>query len=147
MSAPFYTVKDVPAQDFIRAYAEYLKKNNKIKIPEWASIVKTGLGKEISPIDQDWMYVRAAALARKIYVRGHWGVGNLTHMFGSVNDNGKHESGSGKVIRYLLQQLESIKVLKKDNKSLLKKGSRIVTKEGQQDLNRIATQVALAARK
>jgi small subunit ribosomal protein S19e len=49
-----------------------LKKNNKIKIPDWASIVKTGLGKEISPIDQDWMYVRAAALARKIYVRGHW---------------------------------------------------------------------------
>jgi small subunit ribosomal protein S19e len=43
--------------------------------------------------------------------------------------------------------LETIKVLKKDNKSLLKKGSRIVTKEGQQDLNRIATQVALAARK
>lgn len=30
------------------------------------------------------------------------GVGNLTHMFGSRNDNGKHESGSGKVIRYLL---------------------------------------------
>jgi hypothetical protein len=30
------------------------------------------------------------------------GVGNLTHMFGSSNDNGKHESGSGKVIRYLL---------------------------------------------
>ena len=51
-------------------------------------------------------------------------------MFGSSNDNGKHESGSGKVIRYLLQQLETIKVLKKDNKSLLKKGSRIVTKEG-----------------
>ena len=29
----FYTVKDVPAQDFIKAYAEYLKKNDKIKIP------------------------------------------------------------------------------------------------------------------
>lgn len=29
----FYTVKDVPAADFIKAYAEYLKKNDKIKIP------------------------------------------------------------------------------------------------------------------
>lgn len=29
----FYTVKDVPAQDFIKAYAEFLKKNDKIKIP------------------------------------------------------------------------------------------------------------------
>ncbi|CAK79982.1 unnamed protein product (macronuclear) [Paramecium tetraurelia] len=27
MATPFFTVKDVPAQDFIHAYAEYLKKN------------------------------------------------------------------------------------------------------------------------
>jgi small subunit ribosomal protein S19e len=25
-----FTVKDVPAEDFIKGYAEYLKKNNKI---------------------------------------------------------------------------------------------------------------------
>lgn len=28
-----FTVKDVPAQDFIKAYADYLKKNDKIKLP------------------------------------------------------------------------------------------------------------------
>lgn len=58
------------------------------------------------------------------------------------NRRERHEKGSGKVIRYLMQQLESIKVLQKDKNSLLKRNSRVVSKEGQQDLNRIATQVA-----
>lgn len=95
--------------------------------------------------------MRVAALARKIYVRGHWGVGNLRHMFGIRTKNGNrpeaHSIASGKVIRWGLQQLESIQVVKKDKKSELKKFSRVVTQEGQKDLNRIATQVALAARK
>ena len=30
----FYTVKDVPAGVFIRKYAEYLKKNDKIELPK-----------------------------------------------------------------------------------------------------------------
>ena len=38
-------------------------------------------------------------------------------------------------------------VLKKDKKSLLKKNSRTVSKTGATDLNRIATEVAIAARK
>ena len=29
-----YTVKDVPAQDFIKAYADHLKKNDKVDIPK-----------------------------------------------------------------------------------------------------------------
>ena len=28
-----FTVKDVPAGDFIKAYADFLKKNDKIKLP------------------------------------------------------------------------------------------------------------------
>jgi ribosomal protein S19E (S16A) len=30
----FYSVKDVPAYDFIRAYANYLKKNDKLELPK-----------------------------------------------------------------------------------------------------------------
>ena len=30
----FFTVKDIPAEDFIIAYAEFLKKNDKIKLPK-----------------------------------------------------------------------------------------------------------------
>jgi len=35
-------VKDIPAEDFIKGYAEYLKKNNKFVIPKWSDFVKTG---------------------------------------------------------------------------------------------------------
>jgi len=38
----FFTVKDVPAREFIEAFANYLKKNNFIERPAWIDIVKTG---------------------------------------------------------------------------------------------------------
>lgn len=38
----FFTVKDVPAKEFIEAFANYLKKNNFIERPSWIDIVKTG---------------------------------------------------------------------------------------------------------
>ena len=78
-----HTVKDVPADDFIIAYAEYLKKNKKLVIPKWSDFVKTGKGKEIAPIDADWLYIRCASVARKIYLRGHLGVGTMQHIYGA----------------------------------------------------------------
>lgn len=41
----FFTVKDIPAADFIRAYADFLKKNNKLERPQWVDYVKTGKSK------------------------------------------------------------------------------------------------------
>ena len=38
----FFTVKDLSAQEFIDAFAQYLKKNNLIERPAWADYVKTG---------------------------------------------------------------------------------------------------------
>jgi small subunit ribosomal protein S19e len=40
----FYTVKDVPAADFIKAYADFLKKNSKLERPVWADYIKTSKG-------------------------------------------------------------------------------------------------------
>ena len=54
----FFTVKDVSAADFISAYANHLKKNNKLDRPEWLDFVKTGVGKELAPYDPDWIYTR-----------------------------------------------------------------------------------------
>lgn len=38
----FFTVKDLPAKEFIDAFAQYLKKNNFVERPAWADLVKTG---------------------------------------------------------------------------------------------------------
>ena len=110
MEQKYLTVKDVPANHFIAAYAEYLKRSNKIEIPAWVDYVKTGKSKQLCPYDRDWLYVRAAALARKVYLRAHLGVGALKKIYGGTKNSGsrpKHfVTASGKVLRYLLKQLE-----------------------------------------
>ena len=35
------SLRDVPAADFIAAYAAHLKKGGKIELPEWVDVVKT----------------------------------------------------------------------------------------------------------
>lgn len=53
-----------------------------MQLPAWADIAKTGAFKELAPIDPDWYYVRAAAVARKIYINQGLGVGAMRKMFG-----------------------------------------------------------------
>jgi len=76
------TVKDVPAQEFVQAYAQHLKRSGKIRVPKWADLVKTATFKELSPYDPDWYYIRAASIARKVYLRGGLGVGKLRQLYG-----------------------------------------------------------------
>ncbi len=52
------TVKDVPAAEFINAYAAHLKRVGQVELPQWVDTVKTSPSKELAPYDQDWFYVR-----------------------------------------------------------------------------------------
>lgn len=143
------TVKDVPAANFIAAYAEHLKRSNKLEIPSWVDYVKTGKHKEMAPYDRDWLYIRGAALARKVYLRAHLGVGALKKIYGGSKANGTRPShfatGSGKILRYLLQQLEKNGLIGIDEEERVrgKSGGRKITKKGQQDLDSIAKQIKL----
>merc|ERR1719486_1260569 len=111
------TVKDVPAIDFIKAFAAYLKKSELIKEPKWLNFVKTSCKKELAPYDPDWLYTRAAALARKVYLRHNIGVGALRHIYGGKWRRGvrtpRHGVAGKKVIRYCLQQLTKAQILEK----------------------------------
>ncbi|CAN6859264.1 unnamed protein product [Brassica oleracea var. botrytis] len=64
------TVKDVSPHEFVKAYASHLKRSGKIELPPWTDIVKTGKLNELAPYDPDWYYIRAASMARKVYLRG-----------------------------------------------------------------------------
>ena len=66
---PSVSVKDVSQQDFTVALAAHFKKSGKMKIPEWVDLIKTNVGKELAPYDEDWFYVRCASMARHIYIR------------------------------------------------------------------------------
>ena len=83
-------------------------------------------------------YVRAAAVARHIYLRKTVGVGRLRKVHGSVKNRGSrpnhHVDASGSVDRKVIQSLEKIGVLEYDEE----KGGRRITQSGQRDLDRIA---------
>ncbi|CAJ0648633.1 10159_t:CDS:2 [Entrophospora sp. SA101] len=132
------SVKDVSPHEFVKAYADFLKKSGKLEIPKWVDLVKTGPYKELAPYDPDWFYIRAASVARHIYLRSNVGVGALKKLHGGRKRRGTrpshHADSSGAVARKVLQSLEKIKILEKDPK----KGGRRITRDGQRDLDRIA---------
>ncbi|KAG0648739.1 40S ribosomal S19 [Hyphodiscus hymeniophilus] len=150
------SVRDVDAQKFIEAYSAFLKRQGKLPIPGmalrftmivlfsansysgWVDTVKTGPAKELPPQSIDWFYVRAAAIARHVYLRKTVGVGRLRKVHGSTRNRGSrpshHVDASGSVDRKVMQALEKIGVLEQDEE----KGGRRITQSGQRDLDRIA---------
>lgn len=45
---------------------------------------KTGQSNELSPYDKDWYYIRAASVARHIYIRKGVGIGALSKIYGGI---------------------------------------------------------------
>merc|ERR1712168_346025 len=132
------TVKDVNPQDFVRAFAAHLKKS-KLKVPEMAEIVKTSKAHELGPTDPDWFYVRAASVARHVYLRPNVGVGAERKIYGGAKRNGTRPChfclSSSSVARKVLQSLEGIKMVTKDVN-----GGRTIAPTGRRDMDRIAGQ-------
>jgi len=83
------------ADAFIKAYSSHLKRSGKLEVPTWVDIVKTGAYKELGPYDPDWFYVRAAAVARHIYLRKAVGIGALAKLHGGKNRRGNRPSHHG----------------------------------------------------
>lgn len=131
------TVRDVNSAAFIAAYAEVLKNNDKFVVPKWADYVKTGVHKELAPYDPDWYFIRAAAIARKIYLRQGTGVGALKKRFGGAYRRGAapehHQDAAGGLIRNILQTLDELKITE-----IHPMGGRRITRIGQQNLDLVA---------
>lgn len=142
---PGVTVRDVDAQKFIVAYADFLKRQGKLQIPGWVDTVKTSHSNELPPQSQDWFYIRAAAVARHVYLRKSVGVGRLAKVHGSTKNRGSrpnhHCDASRSVDRKVLQALEKIGIVEKiddEEEGGSGKGGRRITQAGQRDLDRIA---------
>ena len=57
-------------------------RSGKVKVPEWADLVKTAVFKELAPFDEDWFLIRMASLARHIYIRSPIGVKTVKRIYG-----------------------------------------------------------------
>ncbi|KAG2335753.1 hypothetical protein BDR05DRAFT_897835 [Suillus weaverae] len=117
---------------FIVAYASHLKWLGKLEVPTWSHLTtQTGIT-ELAPYDPDWYYVRAAAVARHIYLRKDVGIGALTKLHGGRNRRGNrpshHADSSASVQRKVCQSLEKIGVLEQTDN-----GGRRISQDGQRD--------------
>lgn len=141
-------VEEVCPVKLIDILAKALKEDKKLPKPKEAAYIKTGHGRELAPENEDWYYVRAASILRKLYMeelinpeKSKYGYGVLwfARIYGGSKNNGHKPShtvtGSKSVVRRILQSLEHIKLVSK-----LSDGGRKLSPEGLSFLESMANQ-------
>ena len=84
-------------------------------MPKYSALVKTSRANDCEPISADYIYYRAAAICRKLYLTKskNVGVGSLRSMFSKKQRRGsqppKTFRSGGKIIRDLVIQLKGAK--------------------------------------
>ena len=114
------SIYDVPANKLIEKVASKLKDKPELSPPAWADWVKTGPFKERPPQQEDWWYIRSAAILRSVYKLGPIGVSKLRRKYGGRKNKGtapdETYKGSGSIIRKILQKLEIVGFVKQGQK-------------------------------
>jgi small subunit ribosomal protein S19e len=132
-------VFDVPSDVLIGRLATILK-NEDIPAPSWIPFVKTGAHADKPPQDREWWHTRCASLMRKIYLNGPIGINELRNVYGGGRPSGygaaHHKDASGAIIRNAIQGLEKLGYVEK-----IEKKGRVVSKQGMQKLDRLATEI------
>ena len=135
------TPYDVPPSVLIERLAKHLKEEvDEINPPSWTPFAKTGIHTQRPPRNPDWWFTRCSSLLRKIYVKGPIGIQKLRSEYGGRIDRGakpEHaRKGSGAIVRKALQQLQAAGLVEQS-----KNEGRVVTSEGRQLLDRLATEI------
>ena len=140
------TALDVPSNNLINTLATYFKEKNVIKMPKYALLVKCSKANDCEPINQDYIYYRAAAICRKLYLTKskNLGVGSLRNMFSKKQKRGsqppKTFKAGGKIIRELVIQLKEKKYIDNYGKEEDETDKGLyLTKKGRSELDKIAS--------
>ncbi|MEM5843244.1 MAG: 30S ribosomal protein S19e [Candidatus Aenigmatarchaeota archaeon] len=133
-------VYDVDPQKFVERLKEELKKIDIIKPPKWVLFAKSSSANERPPEQEDFWYIRAASILRRLYIDGEIGVRRLRTYYGKRKQHKrkreKFRKAGGKIIRAILQQLENAGFVEK-----IEKRGRKLTNKGISFLDRIAYEV------
>ena len=141
-----FTVLDVPSAKFINELATFFKEKNIIKVPKYAALVKCSRANDCEPISQDYIYYKAAAICRKLYLSKskNLGVGSLRSMFSKKQRRGsqppKTFRSGGKIIRDLVIQLKAKEYIDNygKNEEDATDHGLYLTKTGRSELDKIA---------
>lgn len=132
------SIKEVDPEKFIKTAS--IKLESMIEMPEWAKYVKTGVSRQRPPEQENWWWIRAASILRRIAIDAPVGVQKLRTYYGGLKRLGHQPShfrkGGGKIIRVILQQLEKVGLVTK-----LEKKGRILTPEGKRFINKIIKEI------
>ena len=140
-----FTVLDVPANKFINELAAFFKEKSVIKLPKYAPLVKTSRANDCEPINPDYIFYKAAAIARKLYLTKskNVGVGSLRVMFRKKERRGsqppKTFRAGGKIIRDLVIQLKNAKYIANFGEKEESNSGLYLTKSGRSQLDKIAS--------
>jgi small subunit ribosomal protein S19e len=134
-------IYEIPKGELIERVAKELQKVTAFQPPAWSKFVKTGMSKERHPVRDDWWFVRAAAILRRLSdADGPIGVQKLRTLYGGRKNRGhapeRFYPGSGNIIRKILQQLDKAGFAKKIEKGEHK--GRAITPAGLSFLGKIA---------
>jgi small subunit ribosomal protein S19e len=142
------SVYEVPHDKLIEEATKELQKMPEMAPPEWAAYVKTGISKERPPMQDNWWYIRSAAILRAIYRLGPIGVSKLRTKYGSRKNRGvapdKTFRASGNIIRKILQKLEIIGFIKQAQVGAHK--GRVLTPKGKSFMDKISVKVMKATK-
>ncbi len=137
------TVYDVSARDLLARLSEDLKEVKEVEPPAWSRYVKTGVHRERPPSQEDWWYIKAASLLRRLYIDGPVGVERLRRYYGGKKNRGhkpeQFRKAGGAIIRNILKQLEKAGLVE-----TFQQGRRL-TPKGASYLDRLAYEVKLAS--
>jgi small subunit ribosomal protein S19e len=129
------TADMVPPNLLIDKLANYIKENVKeVQPPEWAFFAKTASYKERVPDDlENWWYVRAASLLRKLYKEA-FGISTSRTIYSGLKRRGTKPphtvKAPGHANRLIFQQLEKagLAIKTKNGRSLSPKGRSLLDK-------------------
>ena len=134
----------MPSHVFINTLASYFKEKNIIKLPKFSALVKSSRANDCEPINADYIYYKAAAICRKLYITKskNLGVGSLRSMFSKKQRRGsqppKTFRAGGKIIRDLVIQLKGAKYLENYGGEDESNHGLTLTKTGRSELDKIA---------
>ena len=142
-------ILNVEAGKLIQKTAQELKAQKLVEPTEWSQFVKTGHHKDRLPDDNEWWYMRSAAILRSVAKLGPVGTEKLRTKYGGKKNRGhkpeKFFKASGSIIRKILQQLEKSGLIEQVNKKGHK--GRVLTAQGTSLMDKQAMQMIKEAKK